>query len=71
MTADEQQEGTVWLEEDGVTYTATWKLEHGILSLYIGDVGPMTTHLGSLTPTALAKELLREFLDGARHRKPR
>jgi hypothetical protein len=69
--ATEQQEGTVWLDDGGVTYTGTWKLEHGILSLYVGDVGPMSTHLGSSTPTILAKLLLREFLDGAKDRKAR
>jgi hypothetical protein len=67
----EVQEGTVWLDEEGVTYTGTWKVEHSILSLYVGDVGPISTHLGSLPPNMLARQLLREFLDGAIRRKPR
>lgn len=66
----EVQEGTVWVDDAGVTYTGTWKLEHGVLALYVGDVGPMSTLLGSSTPTVLAQILLREFLDGAKDRKP-
>jgi hypothetical protein len=67
----EEQQGTVWVEDGGVTYTGTWKLEDGVVCLYVGDVGPMTTLLGSSTPTVLASILLREFLEGAKNRKPR
>jgi hypothetical protein len=69
--AAEQREGTVWIDDGGITYTGTWNLEHGILSLYVGGVGPISTHLGSLTPAVLARQLLREFLDGTKDRKSR
>lgn len=32
--------------------------------LNVGDYGPISTQLGSLTPEALGRQLLSEFLDG-------
>lgn len=64
-------EGDVSIEQDGTTYTGHWRLEKGILSLYVGDYGPMSTHLGSLPPNTLARQLLSEFLNGAKSRTPK
>jgi hypothetical protein len=67
--ADETTAGIVWMEQDGVTYQGTWRLENGIVSLYVGDFGPMSTQAGSLGAAAVARLLMREFLDGRKRQQ--
>jgi hypothetical protein len=57
-------EGTVWIEEGGTRYEGSWHLENGVVSLYVGDIGPMSTLAGNSPPDTVARWLLREFLDG-------
>ena len=62
----EETAGTVRMEQDATTYEGSWRLESGIVSLYVGDFGPMATQAGNLGAAAVARLLMREFLDGRR-----
>ena len=57
-------EGDVVLEQDGTEYRGHWRCENGIVSLYVGDFGPISTQAGGLGAEGVARLLMREFLDG-------
>jgi hypothetical protein len=50
--------------EDGVRYEGRWQLEHGVVTVYVGDFGPFATLTSPAGPETVARWLLREFLDG-------
>jgi hypothetical protein len=59
------REGTIWVDDPlGVAHLGRWNLEQGVVSLYVGDFGPMATLVGGLPPESVARMLMRDFLDG-------
>ena len=48
-----------------------WYLENGVVTLYVGDFGPLATLVGGLTPENVARHLMAEFLDGRQTLEPR
>lgn len=57
-------EGDVVMAQDGTEYRGHWRLEDGVVSLYVGDHGPFATQAGGLGAEGTARLLMREFLDG-------
>ena len=59
-------EGNVELQHLGETFTATWKVQRGVLSVshtgQDGVVSEIEAPLGSVRPTALARLLLSEIV---------
>lgn len=56
----------VRLEYGGVHHVARWELDSGdVLSVWAGSIGPLTAIKGGLSADALARHLLREYLEGA------
>jgi hypothetical protein len=41
------EEGTLQIEHNGQIYHGRWTLEHDIVSVWVGDVGPMTAQRGN------------------------
>ena len=64
-------EGTVSMEDStGIPVEGRWYLENGMVTLYVGDFGPFATLVGGLTPESVARQLMREFLDGRQAQEP-
>jgi hypothetical protein len=58
-------EGTVSIEDStGIPVEGRWYLENGMVTLYVGDFGPLATLVGGSTPESIARHLMREFLEG-------
>jgi len=62
--AELKVEGTVVITENHKRYEARYKCVDDLVTIYIGDDGPFTSHSGGLFPETVARMLLREFLDG-------
>jgi len=59
-------EGTVQFVHNSQTYHGRWVLEDGIVSVWVGDIGPMATqcYAGGVLPRILARHMIREYLGG-------
>lgn len=63
---NQKEAGTLKMELDGQTYEASWRLEDGVVSVYVGDFGPLSTLQGGSPAEVIARHLLQEFLEGRR-----
>jgi hypothetical protein len=62
--AQPKVEGTVSITENDQRHEARYEWDDDIVTIYIGEFGPYTTHSGGLLPETVARMYLREFLDG-------
>ena len=60
MKQTPHQKGTV--EQEGKTYSATYWIERGIVTVSSFDLGQKSTQLGGMTPLTLAQLLLHELI---------
>ena len=49
----------------GKTYAGQWIVADEIVTVWLGSIGPHSTHLGGMRPEALARRLLNELIDVA------
>ena len=55
----------------GETYSATWTVHRGIVTVYRANTPPVSTQLGDQPPETVARSLLRTLILGrtTRHRR--
>jgi len=58
MPADQQ--GSIWIEEGGTRYQWHRRLENGVVSLYVGNLLPISTLNSAMVPEIIARLLLQE-----------
>ncbi len=49
----------------GKTYVGQWILDDEVVTVWLGSIGPRSTHLGTQRPEGLARLLLNELIDDA------
>lgn len=49
-------------------YVGQWILADEAVTVWLGSIGPLSTHLGGMGAEALARQLLNELVDGAETR---
>ncbi len=49
----------------GKTYVGQWILNDEVVTVWLGSIGPRSTHLGALRPKKLAWMMLIELIDGS------
>ena len=59
----------VEVEKNGVLYSGTYTIQRGIITVSYEFIDN-TAHVGSMPPEVLAKQLLREILDGKVEKGP-
>ncbi len=47
------------------TFPGQWVVADGIVTVWMGSIGPHSAHLGGLRPAGLARILLNKFIAGA------
>ena len=58
-----QQTGQITIERDGKTYTGTWTVDRGVITVRHQEEERTTHHTGGVNPEPMARQLLREILD--------
>ena len=56
------------ISQGGKTYVGQWILDDETVTVWLGEIGPHSAHLGGMGAEALARLLLNELIDGAEAR---
>ena len=52
----------------GKTYAGQWILDDGVVTVWLGSIGPHSAHLGGMGAESLTRQLLNKLIDGAEAR---